>query len=138
MPLSIEKLSTGNPAICQALIFTGSPNVALRLKVSEQGIFFTRQSFCQSAVHSCVVVKRKRRQHEIQASSRASSCQPSPRIRTYLFRTHTECISKHSSVISSPQVYEQYMTMHFLHTVLLFPVSKPVTRKAYTAQRNTT
>lgn len=40
-PLSMEKVSVGNPAIFQALIFTGSPRVLLNENSSEHGIFFS-------------------------------------------------------------------------------------------------
>ena len=52
IPLSMEKESTGNPAICHALILTGSPSVALREKLAEQRIFLSLHIFSQSAMHS--------------------------------------------------------------------------------------
>ena len=52
MPLSMLKLSTGRPAIVQARIFTGSPRVAFRENVSEQGMLRAVQFECHSAVHS--------------------------------------------------------------------------------------
>ena len=39
-PLSMEKLSVGRPAMFQALILMGSPNVLLREKSSEDGMFW--------------------------------------------------------------------------------------------------
>ena len=50
IPLSTENESTGNPSIFHALILTGSPRVALREKVSEQGMKCSWQSFCHSSV----------------------------------------------------------------------------------------
>lgn len=38
IPLSIEKESTGRPAICHARILTGSPRVEFTENPSEQGI----------------------------------------------------------------------------------------------------
>lgn len=38
MPLSMEKLSVGSPAMVQARILTGSPSVELRESSSEQGM----------------------------------------------------------------------------------------------------
>ena len=51
IPLSTEKASTGNPAICQALIFTGSPSVVVNENVSEQGTFFALQASVQFLKH---------------------------------------------------------------------------------------
>ena len=40
MPLSVEKLSTGKPAICQSRIITGLPRVASSVNPSVHGIPF--------------------------------------------------------------------------------------------------
>ena len=53
IPLSMLKLSTGRPAICQARTLTASPRTALREKTLEQGIFFERHFLCQSFIQSC-------------------------------------------------------------------------------------
>lgn len=50
MPLSIENVSEGNPAIFQALICTGSPKTFVKEKSSEQGMSFA----LQNNVHSLV------------------------------------------------------------------------------------
>ncbi len=52
IPLSIEKASTGKPAICQARILTGSPRVLVNENVSEQGIFLALHSLFHSLKHS--------------------------------------------------------------------------------------
>ena len=50
MPLSMEKLSEGRPALVQALIFTGSPRDFIRDMAGEQGISL----LSQRAIHSSV------------------------------------------------------------------------------------
>ena len=52
IPLSMEKESTGSPAMCQALILTGSPSVALTEKFLEHKIFLSLHIFNQSLIHS--------------------------------------------------------------------------------------
>jgi|JI61114C2RNA_FD_contig_121_322617_length_3145_multi_2_in_0_out_0_6 hypothetical protein len=55
MAFSTEKASEGSPSMLHYLIFTGSPNVAWRLYVSEEGIFFVTHS----ATHCVVISPRK-------------------------------------------------------------------------------
>ncbi|KER31298.1 hypothetical protein T265_02479 [Opisthorchis viverrini] len=55
IPLSIEKLSTGNPAIFQLRIFTGSPSVSAIRNTSEQGT----SNLIHSSCHSCEIPARK-------------------------------------------------------------------------------
>lgn len=52
MPLSIENMSEGSPAIVQDLIVTGSPRVFVKEKSSEQGMSFV----LHSNVHSLVCI----------------------------------------------------------------------------------
>ena len=56
IPLSTEKLSTGNPAIFQSRILTGSPKVFTMEKTLEQGISFSRHKSIHSWVASCKTV----------------------------------------------------------------------------------
>ena len=55
IPLSVLKLSTGNPAICQARTLTASPRIALSENTLEQGIFFAIHFLCQSFIQSCTM-----------------------------------------------------------------------------------
>lgn len=50
IPLSIENVSDGNPAMFQALIFTGSPKVFVREKSSEQGMSLVLHNNAHSLV----------------------------------------------------------------------------------------
>lgn len=50
MPLSMEKLSEGNPAMVQALILTGSPREFIRDMCGEQGMSL----LLHRLIHSCV------------------------------------------------------------------------------------
>ena len=53
IPLSVLKLSTGSPAICQARTLTASPRIALSENTLEHGIFFAMHFLCQSFIQSC-------------------------------------------------------------------------------------
>ena len=53
MPLSMEKLSVGSPAIVQARILTGSPSVELRESSSEQGMLRLVHMLRHSSICSC-------------------------------------------------------------------------------------
>ena len=56
IPLSMEKLSTGNPAICQARTVIGSPSVEFNENTGEHGIPWAEHTFLHSAVQSYVQV----------------------------------------------------------------------------------
>ena len=61
IPLSVLKLSTGNPAICQARTLTASPRIALRENTLEHGIFFAMHFLCQSFIQSFTQKNRDER-----------------------------------------------------------------------------
>ena len=52
MPFSTEKESTGNPAMFQVRILTGSPRVIDTEKDLEHGMLFCVHSWCHSLTHS--------------------------------------------------------------------------------------
>lgn len=53
IPLSMEKLSDGSPAMVHARIFTGSPSEFIRDMLGEHGISLLLQRFIHSSVWSC-------------------------------------------------------------------------------------
>lgn len=53
IPLSIEKLSDGRPAMVHERIFTGSPREFIRDMLGEHGISLLLQRFIHSSVWSC-------------------------------------------------------------------------------------